>query len=148
MATKTKETKNSKNAPAAEPMELPTATATSVDAAPAVAPPAEKLAAARTSSAQATLWHSTVGSTMPPPSLRLLAGCAPKGKEGGPRHQHGTVQHAAVAALGSTATVATVAAWIKEHGAKVPGCGQHGAQAGASGNIRFALSAGVLTAWA
>jgi len=148
MATKQITKNNTAAAATAAPLPLPAASATQSNAAPATPPSAAALAAARTSAAQASAWHAATGCTMPPPSLRCMAGAAPKGKQGGQRWQHGTVQHAAVAALGSAATVATVAAWCKAHGAAVAGCGQHGAQAGAAGNMRFAFSAGVLTAWA
>lgn len=129
---------------------LPAASATSnaVTAAP-IAPVVAVLAAARTSAAQANAWHAVNGSTMPPANLPLAIGpTAPKGKVGGTRYQHGTALQAACAALGKGATVATVAAWCKAQGAKVPGCQGQGAMAGAVGNIRCALGQGVITAWA
>lgn len=122
---------------------LPTATATSnATATVAVAPAAAVLAAARTSAQQARAWHTTSGSTMPTANLPLACGpVAPKGKPGGPRHQHGTALRAACVALGTTATVATVAAWCKANGSK---WGTAAPLAGAAGNVRCALGQGVL----
>lgn len=147
MASNKTATKTAAPAPVQVVLPQPAMAATSNPTNPApVAPAPAVLAASRTSQQQAQAWLAASGNTMPPANLPLHVGpSAPKGKQGGQRWQHGTVQQAACAALGSTATVATVAQWCKQHGATVQGCGLHGAQAGALGNLRFALGAGVLT---
>ena len=141
MATKTKPTP--RVTPATLPVPTASATSNATSATP-TAPTSTALAAARTSAQQATAWHAANGSTMPPPNLGLAVGpTAPKGKQGGTRYQHGSALQAACNALGAAATVATVAAWCKAHGANV---GPQGTLAGAAGNVRCALAQGVLVA--
>ena len=119
---------------------LPAASATNTHAQPLTPPSALAIAAARTSAAQAAMWHTATGGTMPPPALRLALGSAAPTAKVGTRQAHQQTIIAAVAALGSAATVATVAAWCAANHPK----GSIQAQAGAVGNVRCALQRGIV----
>ena len=146
MATKpTKPTTNPTAKPA--PLPVPTASATSNGAGQgATLPTGPAVAAARTSTAQANLWHANTGSTMPPDNLVLaVASVAPKAGSG-PRAQH---QQALVYVLAQhpqgRATVAQCQAYAKANAAALGAqFGAAAAQCAAPGNVRCSIARGVV----
>ena len=98
--------------------------------------------AAPTGALQAALCFAHFANTMPPAHLPIAAGTvAPKGRQGGQRHSHGTYLQAGCNALGATATVGSVLAWARAQ-AKTQGC-QHWATLN-QGAARCAMQQGVI----